>query len=174
MARAVSSTAAWRDPDGDAVSAALDRARACLAGDAAPQAFPLEEVRERLFTVMWDDAGIARDAAGLARAASALADMGAALARYRLPASARDPVYNLAWHDWLNLGSLVSVSRAIVAAAQARRESRGAHFRSDYPQTGDLHVSTYNRVRLADDGGLAVTALPVRFSRVEPGRSLLS
>jgi fumarate reductase flavoprotein subunit len=174
MARAVSPAAAWREPDADALSAALERARACLAADGAPEAFPLEALRERLYSVMWDDAGIARDALGLARAASALTDMSAALTRYRLPANARDPVYNLAWHDWLNLGSLVSVSRAIVAAAQARRESRGAHFRSDHPHTGDLHVSTYNRVRATADGGLVVTALPVRFTRVEPGRSLLS
>ena len=175
MARAISSSGAWREADPSALSAALERARACLAPGATtddPQL--LESIRERLYDVMWRDAGIVRDAAGLARADAALADMTDALARYRLPAAARDPAYNLAWHDWLNLESLVAVSRAIVAAAQARTESRGAHFRSDHPRTGDLHVSTYNRVRAAPDGTLTVTPLPVRFTRVAPGQSLVA
>ena len=41
--------------------------------------------------------------------------------------------FNLSWADWLNLDSLLLASRAIVVSAQARQESRGAHFRSDYP-----------------------------------------
>jgi fumarate reductase flavoprotein subunit len=174
MAHAVSSSSTWREADSSALSAALERARACLAPGATtddPQL--LEAVRERLYDVMWNDAGIARDAAGLARADAALADMTDALARYRLPATARDPAYNLAWHDWLNLGSLVAVSRAIVSAAQAREESRGAHFRGDHPRTGDLHVSAYNRVRAAPDGTLTVVPVPVRFTRVAPGNSLV-
>jgi fumarate reductase flavoprotein subunit len=175
MARTVSSSGAWRDADPSALSAALERARACLApGATADDPQLLEAVRERLYDVMWSDAGIVRDATGLARADAALADMTDALARYRLPAAARDPAYNLAWHDWLNLGSLVAVSRAIVAAAQARTESRGAHFRSDHPRSGDLHLSTYHRVRAAPDGTLTVTPVPVRFTRVAPGQSLVS
>ena len=40
--------------------------------------------------------------------------------------------------DRLNLENLTLVSRAIVAAADFRRDSRGAHFREDFPQTSDL------------------------------------
>lgn len=100
---------------------------------------------------------------------TALADE---LGAYSLPEGARDRAFNLSWHDWLNLGSLVEVSRAIVAAASARRESRGAHFRTDYPETGDLAASTYTRVRRSG-GELHVDAVPVRFSRVRPGESML-
>ena len=46
--------------------------------------------------------------------------------------------YNLTWMDRLNLENLVLVSRAICAAAQARTDSRGAHYREDFPQTSDL------------------------------------
>jgi fumarate reductase flavoprotein subunit len=175
MARAVSAMGTWREPDAAALAAAVERAWGCLESTGAAQdAQMLEQHRERLYAVMWNDAGIVRDAAGLARAESALTDMAGALAHYRLPAAVRDPTYNLAWHDWLNLCSLVAVSRAIVAAAQARTESRGAHFRSDHPTTGNLHASTYNRVRCAADGTFEVEPLPVRFTRVAPGSSLLS
>ena len=45
--------------------------------------------------------------------------------------------YNLTWHDWMNLESLITVSRAIRAAAHARTDSRGAHFREDFPDRLD-------------------------------------
>jgi fumarate reductase flavoprotein subunit len=69
----------------------------------------------------------------------------------------------------MNLKSLVAVSRAIAAAALARRDSRGAHFRSDFPDTGSLEHSAYTSIR-AD---LAVSMKPVAFTRVRPGHSLL-
>jgi len=125
---------------------------------------------------MWDDAGIVRDSPGLARAATTLETLADELGAYALPAGARERAFNMSWHDWLNLRSLVEVSYAIVAAAAARRESRGAHFRADYPDTGELAASAYTRVRREGNlpGKLAVEAVPVKFTRVKPGESLLS
>jgi fumarate reductase flavoprotein subunit len=40
----------------------------------------------------------------------------------------------MSWADWLNLESLILVSRAIVAASEARQESRGGHYREDFPE----------------------------------------
>ena len=65
------------------------------------------------------------------------------------------------------------MSRAIVRAAAARENSRGAHYRSDFPDDGDLATSTFVRVRQRE-GGLDVEAVPVRFTRVRPGASLLA
>jgi fumarate reductase flavoprotein subunit len=75
--------------------------------------------------------------------------------------------------DRLNLENLTLVSRAIAAAADFRRDSRGAHFREDFPQVSDLAASAYTSVRLADDKPV-VTSAPVAFSRVRPGQSLLT
>ena len=61
-----------------------------------------------------------------------------------------DRTFNLTWHDWLNLESLIDVSRVIARAALAREDSRGAHFREDFPGTGDLDATRY--VRVARDG----------------------
>ena len=60
--------------------------------------------------------------------------------------------YNLTWMDRLNLENLVLTSRAICAAAQARTDSRGAHYREDFPETSDLASSHYTVVRAAGDG----------------------
>jgi fumarate reductase flavoprotein subunit len=64
------------------------------------------------------------------------------------------------------------VSRAICAAADFRRDSRGAHFREDFPQSSDLGSSRYTSVRLTGDQP-AVSSEPVKFTRVQPGQSLL-
>jgi fumarate reductase flavoprotein subunit len=170
MAAWVTREAAFRHADGGAIQGSLDRAEAPFRRGKSAD---LEEIRNRLHAVMWDDAGIVRDARGLERAARALSALADDLGAYSLPAGARDRAFNLSWHDWLNLESLVKVSQAIVAAATARCESRGAHFRSDHPETGDLSASTYTRVRRRG-GELHVDAVPVRFSRVKPGSSLLS
>ena len=41
--------------------------------------------------------------------------------------------YNPGWHTALDLHNLLTVSEAITRAALARKESRGGHFRDDYP-----------------------------------------
>jgi fumarate reductase flavoprotein subunit len=60
----------------------------------------------------------------------------------------------------------------ITEAALAREDSRGAHFREDHPETGDLPTSRYTQVR-RDGDALKVSFAPVHFTRVQPGESLL-
>jgi len=169
MARWVPRSGEFRAPD----EAAIDRTIA-----SAERPFrdsgesDLEAIRDRLAAMMWDDAGIVRNAGGLSRAVAALDTLAAKLDAYALPRAGRDRAFNLTWHDWLNLGSLIAASRAIVRAAMARENSRGAHYRDDFPDPGDLAGSTYTRIRMRDSA-VACEAVPVRFQRVRPGESLL-
>jgi fumarate reductase flavoprotein subunit len=117
---------------------------------------------------MWDKVGIIRDAAGLRSALSELEAIEAELRSSGIPDANR--AFNLTWHDWLNLRSLTEVSRVIAAAALAREDSRGAHFREDFPGPGALERSAYSSVR----AGEAVAMRPVAFTRVRPGETLLS
>src|SRR5262249_26979634 len=78
----------------------------------------------------------------------------------------------MTWHDWLNLRSLTEVSRVIALAAGKRENSRGAHFRSDFPEPGDLPSSRFTVARQTA-GGLDITEEPVEFTHVRPGETLL-
>ena len=88
-----------------------------------------------------------------------------------LPISDTTPAFNLTWADWLSLDSLILTSRAIAAAALRRDDSRGAHYRSDFPETGPLDRSE-NTIVALEGGEIAVTTEPVLFTRVRPGQSL--
>jgi fumarate reductase flavoprotein subunit len=159
-----------REPDSDALDAAIARAEMPFAG-AHSDLGALEAIRDRLFDVMWDDAGIVRSAASLGRAAVHLSDLAHELQATSLPTGER--AFNLTWHDWLNLANLISVSRAIVGAATAREASLGAHYRDDHPEPEDPAMSAFVRIRQRDDR-LIVEKVPVRFTRVRPGASLLA
>jgi fumarate reductase flavoprotein subunit len=156
-------------PDVDA--AALDAARARAMGPLGRRQGDLQAIRRALYDVMWNDIGVLRSPQGLARGRNALDALWAEIAQ----AGVRDPEprYNLTWMDRLNLENLILVSRAICAAAQARTDSRGAHFREDHPRPSDLATSRYTIVRLHDDE-LVMDSAPVTFSRVKPGDTLLA
>jgi fumarate reductase flavoprotein subunit len=159
-------TGAFPEPDQAAIDAAYERAFAPLGrkpGD-------LPAIRERLYNVMWNDVGILRDARGLARGKTALDALARDIAACGVADTSRR--YNLTWMDRLNLENLTLVSRAICAAADFRRDSRGAHFREDHPQMSDLAASAYTAVRLID-GQPIVSTEQVAFTRVQPGQTLL-
>jgi fumarate reductase flavoprotein subunit len=165
----------WREPVAADLAAAVARAEAPLrGGSGARPARGIEDLREALYTTMWDDAGIVRDAPGLARAADTLARIADELRSFAVADGNRDRAFNLAWHDALNLANLTAVSQVIVRAAQSRCNSRGAHYRADFPDPGDLATSTYTQARAAPDGAIAVARRPVRFTRVRPGASLIA
>ena len=84
-----------------------------------------------------------------------------------------DPAFNLTWHDWLNLKNLIVISKVIAGAAMKRENSRGAHYREDFPEPGDMKTSTFTVVRMKD-GTLDVEDEPVAFTRIRPGETLLS
>ena len=162
----VKSNGGYREPDTTAIEEAVARCRAPLGRRGGTVA----DIREKLYDLMWDDVGIVRDGAGLARAETALDQLEAELDATGIGDT--NLAFNLTWHDWLNLKSLLLVSKSIRFAAMAREDSRGAHFRTDYPEVRDLENSHYTCVTW-QDGRFDSTTRPVVFTRVKPGETLL-
>ena len=168
MAAYVAREGVLRDADEAVINAAIGRAEhpfSVTGGD-------LNDLRDRLSRLMWDDVGILRDVAGLKRALSGLDDLAAELEATGVADG--DRAFNLTWHDWQNLDSQIQTSRVIAQAALARDDSRGAHFREDFPETGDLEGSANTRVTADSDGEVTVEMVPVEFSVVKPGESLIA
>ena len=98
----------------------------------APQSVERSEeeigkARASLQDLMWQYAGLVRDADGLRQAISLLDELQATFGQ---PVARRDAV---------ELANMIAVARLIAQASLTREESRGAHFRSDFPQINDAH-----------------------------------
>jgi succinate dehydrogenase/fumarate reductase flavoprotein subunit len=74
---------------------------------------------------------------------------------------------NAEWQEWLNLQSMLTVSDMIVVSALARQESRGSHYRSDFPAADDAQYLRNVYVQ-RDSGGKRVWLEPVVFTRLAP------
>ncbi len=166
MAAFASGETAFRDPDEGLIEAEIARARHPFTKPAGD----VNALRERLMDIMWDKAGVLRTTEGLGEAIEDLRQLTEEVLETGL--GEQDPAFNLTWHDWLNLRSLVETSQVIAHAALAREDSRGAHFREDFPDAGPLETSTYTVVRRIDEA-IRVDQERVEFSIVKPGQSLI-
>ena len=166
MARDVIKSASLREPDPESIERAYLRAEQPFGKSAEC----LSELREQLQDRMWESVGIIRTESSIREGVEELDAYTCHMLEIGLPD--QDRTFNLGWQDCLNLYNLIEVSQAVALAALAREDSRGAHFRADFPDTGDLDSSTYTRV-CQQDGDLTVDMVPVEFSIVRPGESLI-
>ena len=69
--------------------------------------------------------------------------------------------YNPGWHTALDLNHLLTVSEAITLSALERKESRGGHFREDYPNkdagSGQMNIVVYKD----SDGSMRTRREPI-------------
>ncbi len=88
-------------------------------------------LREKLQRAMWEKAGLLRDASGLKAAQEELRAIG-----QQMPSAAN--------RDGIELRNLHAIAELIVAAALAREESRGAHYRNDFPKRDDVQFGKHS------------------------------
>ena len=135
----------------------VDRLRAMASSDGGEV---VKELGRLLKTTMWNKAGIIRNEEGLQTALDEIVDLKARFKRISVSS-----VQDLS--DALKLENMLKVSDMVVRSALKRTESRGAHYRSDYPEENNnlwlknIEISKRN-------GPMSLCTVPTDLSRLAP------
>jgi len=116
-------------------------------------------VMTALQEMMQDLAGIVRTESELLQAKESLIQFRQRARKVRVEGNRE---YNNAWHTALDLQHMIIVSEAITLAAIYRKESRGAHFRIDYPDPDPVNGKMNQVIRKDSDGRMRVESIPLK------------
>ena len=92
------------------------------------------DLKTEMLTLMWEKVGLVRNGLELREAIDKLSSLRERLNRVSVQPLRR---YNLEWQEYLNLRNFLDVSRLIAISALTREDSRGSHFRLDFPFADD-------------------------------------
>ncbi len=124
-------------------------------------------LRREMMRIMEEHAGIYRNGEGLAAACARLGEL---RRRYRnLELHDRTNVYNTDLLQALELGAMLDCAEAVVQSAAARKESRGAHQRLDFPERDDRNFLRHTLAIYAADGPPRIGYRDVVITRSQPG-----
>jgi succinate dehydrogenase / fumarate reductase flavoprotein subunit len=145
-------------PPSNIIPSAVDEAaRAALepfdraAGDSSGEG-PYQ-IQHSLQEMMQELVGIVRREEEMRRALDGIAALRRRAARVAVPGNRE---YNPGWHTALDLSNLLSVAEAVTRSAIERKESRGGHFRDDYPEKDAAFTGINILLRRGDDGSMLV------------------
>src|SRR5262249_29293251 len=115
-------------------------------------------VQQDLQTLMQDNVGIVRREEEMQRALSGIAALNQR-AKHVSVQGHRE--YNPRWHTPIDLANLLTISEAIARSAMDRKESRGGHFRDDYPQKEKAYASHNSVVKRGANGEMVLERRPI-------------
>ncbi len=165
--RAGEFAAAWAGEHGaGTIDASLveDAARAALEPFDRPSGENPYAVQHDLQDMMQDKVGIVRQESDMAAALDGLSALKKRAAGAGIGGNRE---YNPGWHTALDLANLLTVSEAVTRSALDRRESRGGHFREDYPDKSKEFAGHNSVVRRGPDGQMQLRREPIPAMRDE-------
>ena len=80
----------------------------------------------------------------------------------------KGPTYNFDLTEAMELGNLIDLAEALVVGARARTESRGAHFRDDFPTRNDGEWMRHTLVTRREEGRVELSYKPVVGGPYQP------
>lgn len=122
-------------------------------------------IRDRLAEIMWNHVGVFRTAAEME---TALAVVNSLLAEYQsVMVPDQNKLYNTAFVTYIELGSMLTVAKAVVLGALNRRESRGGHYRADFPDRDDTNFLKHTIIT-KEGANYAISYRPVAITNYPP------
>ena len=125
----------------------------------------LSGIRREMQQIMERDVGIFRDEKGLTDACAKLATLRQRFANVSV--ADKDRVFNTDLTQALELDFMLDVAQAIAWSALNRRESRGAHSRTDYANRDDANYLKHS-LAYRTDGAPRIDYLPVKITKWQP------
>jgi len=122
-------------------------------------------LRDELQKEMNENVSVFRTEAQLQKAAEKVQELQQRYSKVRIQDRSR--VYNTDLVEALELGFLLDCADATVAGALARQESRGGHYREDFPDRDDKNWLKHT-LAYRTDGGMELKYKPVKITRFEP------
>ncbi len=152
----------WGDPPPKPAEKTLERIRDLKARNRGEKAFVLRKAMQK---VMMDGCSVFRIEDHLSRA---LTEIRRLKGEYeKVVIDDRGLGFNSDLLEAIELESLLGLAEVILVSAMNRRESRGAHYREDYPRRDDQNWLRHTLIRKTDDG-LEALYKPVTLTRFQP------
>lgn len=125
------------------------------------------DIKDDLAKTMTQKVGLFRDESQLRSALEDIAQARERFSNVKFNAKTRSLVYNYEFINHLETEASISISEVIVKGALARKESRGSHFRLDYPKRDDAQFLKHTIATYSKDG-ISLSYKPVNIVRWEP------
>jgi succinate dehydrogenase / fumarate reductase flavoprotein subunit len=126
----------------------------------------VQTIRQELQQEMMNHCSVYRDHTGLDKALKKVEEL---KERYKtISLTCRNRHFNLELMDALECGHLLNCASVILTSALYRKESRGAHYREDYPERNDQDFLHHTIAYKNDTSGITITTKPVSITRFKP------
>ena len=125
----------------------------------------LYPLRDALRLSNWEKLGIIREGKELQEGLQTIQELKEKMDQVGIAGS---PAYNISWNDWLNMRNLLDASEMVGRSALERRESRGAHYRSDFPKKNNREYLKNFYIK-REKGEMKIYDRLVIMNRLKPG-----